>query len=115
MQCKDIDEVATKENIRDALKNRSDHSVCTSPQSEDLGSTQMPVQSLPAEAALKLLAAGKVKIGWIVCRFREQASLKRCFRYLEFRYIVAKCTGDSDRRKKCKKRGENSYVQGVQS
>lgn len=54
----------------------------------------------------------KLKIGWAVCRLREQLSLKRCFGCLEFRHIAAKHTGDCDKSKMWKRR---PHIQAVQS
>lgn len=39
---------------------------------------QFAIISSPVESAVKLITTGKVRIGWVVCRLREQLYLKRC-------------------------------------
>lgn len=40
------------------------------------GRTEPAIVNLPVEAAVKLLAAGRVKTGWALCWLREQMALK---------------------------------------
>ncbi|CAD7089637.1 unnamed protein product [Hermetia illucens] len=114
IECKDIDEITTKEDIRDALEKQFGPLGLQDSAIRGLrkayGGTQTATISLPTEAAFKLLVAGKVKIGWVVCRLREQVSLKRCFRCLEFGHIAAKCIGDCDRSKCCRKCGGEGHM-----
>lgn len=44
--------------------------------------------SLSVDAALKLLAAWRVKLDWGMCLLREQMALKRCFKYLSLGHIT---------------------------
>lgn len=46
---------------------------------EAYGSIQMAAMRIPLQALQKLLSADKVRIGWVVCRLREQILLKKCF------------------------------------
>ncbi|CAD7081162.1 unnamed protein product [Hermetia illucens] len=81
LQCKDLDEVTSKEEICIALKEQFKLKELTEESIVGLrkayGGTQTATIRVPAEAAQMLLAAGRVRIGWVVCRLREQISLKR--------------------------------------
>ncbi len=115
LECRDLDEVTTKGDIRQALddfgfKNLNE-SVIKSIR-KAYHSTQIAVISLPADLAYKLLKAGKLKVGWVVCRIRELNQPKRCFRCLEFGHMAKGCT-NCDRSKLCWRCGETGHMAKV--
>ena len=114
VECKDLDEVTSREDICAALKQQFnlgdiDQSAIKR-MKKAYGGTQTAIISLPAESAIKLITAGKVRVGWVVCRLREQISLKRCFRCLDFGHFAAACTSQHDRSRSCRKCGEEGHL-----
>lgn len=114
LQIKDIDEVTSKEEIIDALRKFSDN--MKNLQCDVLkalrpayGSTQTATISLNAHLANKLLDAGKIKIGWVVCRIRQKITPKKCFKCLDFGHIAVNCKSSNDFSKCCIKCGEAGH------
>ena len=69
----------------------------------------MAVISLPVIEARKLLEAEKIKVGWVVCRIRERASLRKCFRCFEYGHMARACENTEDRRELCLRCGEKGH------
>lgn len=114
LQIKDIDEVTSKEEIIDALRKSSDSMKdlhCNSLKSlrPAYGSTQIATICLSAHLANNLLDAGKIKIGWVVCRIRQKITPKKCFKCLDFGHIAAHCKSSNDFSKCCIKCGEAGH------
>ena len=114
IQCKDLDEVTSKGEICTALMEQfkleelAEESIVSLRKA--YGNTQTATLRLPVDAAQKLLAAGKVRIGWVVCRLREQISLKRCFKCLAFGHFAKACTSGIDRSDRCRRCGEKGHI-----
>lgn len=114
IECRDMDEITTSEDICEAImKQYGSKEVC----SKDIlslrksyGGTQTAVISLPIDVANKLLEAGKLKIGWVVCRIRERKNLVKCFRCLEFGHLARNCKSVVDRSKLCRKCGSEGHI-----
>lgn len=60
------------------------------------------------KAAEKLLDAGKLRIGWVICRVRVRTTVVRCFKCLGFGHLASKCSGP-DRRAACFRCGESGH------
>lgn len=71
--------------------------------------------SLPVEVAFKLLAAGKVRINGVLCRFKKQTALKQCSGSLGFNGIVKACTSSNSRLKRSRRYGPSSKPSGADS
>lgn len=80
VECKDIDEVTTKEEVYNAIKSLPGLEGIESSDITGLrpayAGTQTATISLPAPKAKKLIQLGKVKVGWVNCRIRERVQLK---------------------------------------
>ena len=114
IQCKDLDEVTSREEICTALKEQfkleefGEASIVSLRKA--YGGTQTATMRLPVESAQKLLAVGKIRIGWVVYRLREQISLKRCFKCLMFGHFAKACTSGIDRSDRCRRCGEKGHI-----
>lgn len=110
LQCKNLDEVTSEEEVRSALKEQC-----------ELGEIQMTIRmrrgpfgtqvasiKLPTEAAIKSLKAGKIKVGWSVCTLRVSKLPEVCFKCQEFGHIARHCTGP-DRSRLCRRCGEDGH------
>lgn len=113
IEIRDIDEVTTREDIYEALTNRSDDFKSLQPSAikslrRAYGGTQTATIGLSAILASRLVEAAKIRIGWVVCRIREKLSLRRCYKCLDYGHIAAKCKG-TDHSDKCLKCGESGH------
>ena len=114
IECKDIDEVTTKEEIRDAIMEQFGVEEATLTEAislrETFGHTQTATISLPVESAKKLLDVGRIKIGWVVCRIRERTKITKCFKCLEFGHLAKQCKSGVDRSKLCRRCGNGGHI-----
>lgn len=110
--CKDIDEITTKEEvlaaIQDQLQGIIDGAAIKSLRAT-YGGTQTAVICLPIDKAKKLLAVGKVKIGWTICRIRESVRPMTCFKCLDFGHMAKDCK-NPDRSKLCRRCGQEGHI-----
>lgn len=113
IECKDMDEVTTKEEILEALeKELGIEGIPVSAirsMRRTFVETQTAIISLPLEQAKKALTAGKVKIGWTICRLREAIRPKMCFRCLGFGHMAKDCKNE-DRSKMCRRCGNIGHI-----
>lgn len=111
--CRDMDEVTTKEELLKALADAfvwgSLPETAIRSMRESYGGTQTAIISLSFEQAKKALAAGKVKIGWTICRLSEAVRPKMCFRCLDFGHMAKDCKNE-DRSKLCRKCGTEGHI-----
>ena len=111
--CKDMDEITTKDELLAALG--SELKMSGIPESAiksmrgSFGGTQTAIISLPYGMAKKAVAAGKIKIGWTVCRLREATRPNMCFRCLDFGHMAKDCK-NTDRSKLCRRCGEEGHI-----
>lgn len=111
--CKDMDEVTTKEDLLEALEKELNISgvpeTAIRSMRTSFAGTQTATISLPFEHAKKALAAGKVKIGWTICRLREAIKPKMCFRCMDFGHMAKDCKNE-DRSKRCRRCGGEGHI-----
>jgi len=109
---KDIDEVTTSEEVREAVEAQFDdvRSVCTVKSlTKAYRGTQTAVISIPNTIAGKVLEVGKVRIGWVSCRIREKIQIIRCFKCHGFGHLSWNCRSGADRSKFCRRCGEEGH------
>lgn len=110
LQCRDIDEVTTEEELRSALKEQC-----------ELGEAQMIIRlrkgpygmqvatiTLPVDAANKALKVGKIKVCWSVCPLSISQRPEVCYRCQEFGHLARNCKGP-DRTNLCRRCGEDGH------
>lgn len=113
LQCRDLDEVTTSEEICDALHaqckiRRPEESAIKSLRAAYNG-TQTAFIALPAGDAKKVLEVQRVRIGWVSCRIREATSPKRCFRCWGYGHLAQNCKDEIDRTGLCRKCGQEGH------
>ena len=110
IECRNIDEISTEEELRSALKERyqidkQEGHIRLRP---TYGKTQIAEIKLPVKSANRLLEIGKVKVGWTVCTMKLQKQPKRCFKCMDFGHWAKDCKG-TDRSKLCRRCGEEGH------
>lgn len=111
--CKDIDEITTKQEVIQAIQEQFQMVKITEAAIRSLrpayGGTQVAVLSIPSEKAKSLIQAGKVNIGWTVCRLREYVRPRTCYRCLGYGHMAQVCK-NADRSKRCRRCGEEGHL-----
>ncbi|KRF78179.1 uncharacterized protein [Drosophila virilis] len=114
VEIRDLDELATKEEVVEAVKNalNDDSLLIESIKSlrPAFGGQQRATITLPAPTARTLVEKANVRIGWVVCRIRAIDQPKRCFEYQGFGYIAANCTSGDELKGACFRCGDIGHV-----
>lgn len=114
VEIKDLDEVATKEDVCAALIQQIEEARGITEASiksirQAYGGTQIAVVSLPAEVAKKAIQVEKIRVGWVVCRIREKMRLTRCFKCWHYGHLSRSCKSAVDRSDHCIKCGAEGH------
>lgn len=112
LQCKQLDEVTTAEDVVSAVKEQCGTEVERSSVRLRGGffGTQVAYLRLPVADAKKVIEKKKLKIGWSVCPVSvlQPPSVDRCYRCLESGHKSYDCKGP-DRSKMCRRCGEEGH------
>lgn len=115
IEIRDLDEMATKEEILEALqKATGDAGEITLNAIKSLrkayAGTQSALVTLATPMVKKVLGDhGKIRIGWVNCRVRTLERPTKCFRCWRYGHLAAKCKSDVDRSNSCSKCGEEGH------
>lgn len=113
MECKNMDEVTTEDDLREALikefKIEDSQIVGTIRMRKSYGSTQTGSFKVSAELANRMTGKGKVKVGWSVCQLRAPQRLLRCYKCQGFDHIAKNCRSSVDRKDACWKCGREGH------
>ena len=84
--------------------------ICT--QVKAYGWTQTVTVSLNTDAAVSLLKEGRIRIGWVICKIRENNSPSKCFRCSQIGLIARQCKSKDDRLVTSRKYGQEDHIAG---
>lgn len=115
IECRDLDEITTEEELHNALKVQCD--LGDVPISIRLrkahGGTQTAAIRLATVVANRLVEKGRIKVGWSVCSLRATPrvtkQMERCFKCMSFGHQARNCRGP-DRSDLCRKCGEKGHI-----
>ncbi|XP_062713157.1 uncharacterized protein LOC134290133 [Aedes albopictus] len=110
LQCVDIDEITTAEEVKTAIKEQmeiGDVEMSVRLRRGPSG-TQVAAIKLPVNAADKALRIGKVKVGFSECPLRVSQQPEICFRCQEFGHLARNCRGP-DRSKLYRRCGDEGH------
>ena len=115
VELRDLDEATTQKEICVAIEQQlptagsiTEDAIKSMRVTRD--GTQTALITLTADAANKLLAVGRIKIGWVRCRVREHITPTRCFKCLEYGHIARHCKNEADRAGTCLRCGSKGHV-----
>lgn len=111
IQIKDVDELTTREDMEEALKQAlpgSEHRLMS--MRPGFGGTQrVMVNCVYGPALGKIITDKKVRVGFLACRVRVLPNVMRCFRCHELGHIAAKCNIDPAIKEVCRKCGSHEH------
>ena len=109
---RDLDEATSEAEVVKAIQatveDANIESITIKSMTKSFGGTQTAVVMVPAEMADRLLKAGKIKLGWMMCRVRERIQVVRCFRCLGFGHVALDCPSE-DRSNICRLCGKEGH------
>ncbi|CAB0044424.1 unnamed protein product, partial [Trichogramma brassicae] len=105
IEIKDLDEVATREEICGALRTHLDDATELGLEAvrslrKSIAETQTAVVTLTDQLAAKAIKLGRIWVGWVNCRIHERNEVRRCYRCWEPGHTAARCRG-ADHRSCC--------------
>lgn len=114
LEISDIDAMAGEDEVREAIlhllgDSKGGEFKVTMTKANRWG-RRVAFLDIDETTATKLVAADRIKIGWISCRIKRRDRLKRCFRYHGYGHLAIECKAE-DRRALCWRCG----VEGHQS
>lgn len=114
---RDLDDITTKEEICERLAEElgvDEESLNYPIKSlrDSYVGTQMEVVRLTSDLAEKIVEAGKIRIGWVVWRVREQLKPTKCFKCWQYGHLTLNCKESVDRSNLCMKCGKTGHRVG---
>ncbi|KAL7725922.1 hypothetical protein ACLKA6_000688 [Drosophila palustris] len=113
MEIHDLDEVTTEEEVLESLLSQFGEIKINRTSILSLrrayGGTQIATIKVPMDSAAKLDEAGKVRIGWVICRIRRKLSPTRCFKCMDFGHVARKCKSEANCAGLCFKCGDRGH------
>lgn len=107
IECRNVDEVTSAEDIEEALKTQvgiGETRVQVRMRTA-YGGMQTAIIKVASSSAPKILAAGKIRVGWTVCPLRLVPKPKECFKCWRLGHQQWSCKGP-DRTNTCMRCGE---------
>lgn len=110
LQCKNLDETVTAEDLLDAITTQCLTGTLSAPVQLRKYSqgTQTATLKLPAQIAAMVLKVGKIKVNWSICPVSVVERPTVCFRCLEYGHKSWACKGP-DRSKLCRRCGAEGH------
>lgn len=70
---------------------------------------QTAIVEMPRLAAIKILNAQRIKVGWLNCSVREMVNVVRCFNCLEYGHFAKECKATENKRDNCMRCGQKGH------
>ncbi|XP_037929469.1 uncharacterized protein LOC119663952 [Teleopsis dalmanni] len=114
IECRDLDETTTVSDVCTAIRSQFPSIESMKPEAVKVirpsrYGTQNARIVLPTRDAKILINAGRIRIGWVVCRIREFLQPTRCYKCLEFGHVSKYCKNDTNRAGACFRCGNTGH------
>ncbi|XP_046742524.1 uncharacterized protein LOC124409152 [Diprion similis] len=109
VEVRDLDDVTEAAEVKEALYSTLQVEVTGEVRMRrGYNGTQVALLRLPERMARRILAVGKVKVGWCVCRIRERVAVDKCFRCQGYGHRSGECVG-ADCSNACRRCGKAGH------
>ncbi|XP_046736548.1 uncharacterized protein LOC124405569 [Diprion similis] len=109
VEVRDLDDVTEAGEVKEALTSTLQVECAEEVRMRrGYNGTQVALIRLPERTARRILAVGKIKVGWCICRIRERVTVVKCFRCQGYGHRSGECVG-ADCSNACRRCGKAGH------